>query len=208
MMLWNILSFLLIGKAGAPHFKSHEEGTEEHTYSLEWVTESKTPIIAFKLKYREDDGDRSFLKARMPKSYYSYTTVSIVICSYGYTAQIVSLKMDNPLKITFVIHRNLKWVIPLRTAATNDPFEMKTSGKLSKMLESLSVMGTTCTLAIIRWKDWSQGVTMLLWSLQKISMVGPDHQTHHTCSLEPREHVRLENNIKYVITYKFIILLL
>lgn len=64
------------GKAGAPHFKSHEEGTEEHTYSLEWVTESKTPIIAFKLKYREDDGDRSFLKARMPKSYYSYTTES------------------------------------------------------------------------------------------------------------------------------------
>ena len=104
------MSFLLIGKAGAPHFKSHEEGTEEHTYSLEWVTESKTPIIAFKLKYREDDGDRSFLKARMPKSYYSYTTVSIVICSYGYTAQIINvcLKMDNPLKIIFVIHRNLK----------------------------------------------------------------------------------------------------
>ena len=199
-MLWNILSFLLIGKAGAPHFKSHEEGTEEHTYSLEWVTESKTPIIAFKLKYREDDGDRSFLKARMPKSYYSYTTVSIVICSNGYTAQIVSLKMAEPLKIIFVIHRNLKWVISLRTAAISDPFEMKTSGKLSKMLESLSVMGTTCTLAIIRLKDWGQGVTMLLWSRHKISMVGPDHPTHHTCSLEPREQVRHENHIKYTIT--------
>ena len=103
------MSFLLIGKAGAPHFKSHEEGTEEHTYSLEWVTESKTPIIAFKLKYREDDGDRSFLKARMPKSYYSYTTVSILICSDGYTAFInVSFEITNPLNIIFVIHRNLK----------------------------------------------------------------------------------------------------
>jgi len=62
------------GKAGSPNFKSTEEGTEEKTYSLEWVVESQTPIISFRLEYREDDGDRSYLQSRRPKSYYGYTT--------------------------------------------------------------------------------------------------------------------------------------
>ena len=71
----NIFILIFAGKAGSPNFKSSDEGTEKHTYSLEWVVESKTPVISFRLEYREDDGDRSYLLTRRPKSYYGYTTV-------------------------------------------------------------------------------------------------------------------------------------
>jgi hypothetical protein len=64
------------GKAGPPNFKSDQEGTQEHNYSLEWVAESTSPITAFSLEYRVDDGDRSYLQQRMQKSYYHYTTES------------------------------------------------------------------------------------------------------------------------------------
>merc|ERR1712223_1641403 len=64
------------GKAEPPTFKSKHEGTEEDTYFLEWVAKSQTtPITSFKLEYRIDDGDRSYLESnRMQKSYYGYTT--------------------------------------------------------------------------------------------------------------------------------------
>jgi hypothetical protein len=52
------------------------EGTEDHSYPIEWVAESTTPITSFRLEYRVDDGDRSYLQQRMQKSYYSYITDS------------------------------------------------------------------------------------------------------------------------------------
>ena len=72
----NFMTFYPSGNAGPPSFKSDQEGTQDHTYSLEWVAESITTITAFKVEYREDDGDRSFLKPRRQRSYYGYTTVS------------------------------------------------------------------------------------------------------------------------------------
>ena len=50
------------------------------SYFLEWTAKSQTtPITSFKLEYRIDDGDRSFLENRMQKSYYGYTTVSLFL---------------------------------------------------------------------------------------------------------------------------------